>query len=83
MFSNLPTLDLHGETRDMARILVSEFIDDNYRMGNLKVIIIHGIGTGILKKEVQSCLKTNKKVAKFYIDFFNVGATIVEILKNS
>lgn len=74
-------LDLHGETREMARILVNEFIDDSLKMGVERVRIIHGIGTGALRKEVQNTLKLNKYVEKFYIDFFNVGQTVVE-LKN-
>ena len=28
--NSLPTLDLHGEIRDSARVLVNEFINDNY-----------------------------------------------------
>ena len=83
MFNNLPTLDLHGEYRDSARILITEFIDDSYKLGYDKVVIVHGIGKGILKDEVKKCLKKNKKVAKFYIDFFNVGSTIVELNKKS
>lgn len=80
MISNLPTLDLHGEYRDSARILVEEFIHDNYKLQNKKIVIIHGIGQGIIKDEVQKTLKRNKKVEKFYIDFFNVGETIVELV---
>lgn len=83
MYNNLPKLDLHGEYRESARIMINEFIDDNYKIGNEKVIIVHGIGKGIIKNEVKNCLKHNKKVAKYYIDFFNVGATIVEINKKS
>ena len=77
--SNIPTLDLHGETRETARILINEFITDNIKMGNYKVLIVHGIGTGIIKKETHAFLKQDARIEKFYIDFFNVGATIVEI----
>lgn len=80
MFSgNIPSLDLHGETKDVARILVKDFITDNYRMKNKKVLIVHGIGQGILKKEVHNELKRNRLVSKFYLDNFNVGCTVVEI----
>lgn len=80
MHSNsMASLDLHGETRETARILVDEFISDNVKMRNYKIVIIHGIGTGILKKEVHEFLKHDKRVEKFYIDFFNIGCTIVEI----
>lgn len=74
-------LDLHGETREIARILIEEFIRDSIKMGEEKVKIIHGIGTGVLKKEVQKVLKNNKNVEKSYIDFFNIGQTIVILKK--
>ena len=81
MFNNIPKLDLHGETRDTARILINEFISDNIKLGNYKVLIIHGIGTGIIKKETHKVLRKDARIKKFYIDFFNIGCTIVEINK--
>lgn len=77
--ANLKSLDLHGETRDIARILVRDFILECYNSGIEKCVIIHGIGTGIIKKTVQEELKKSKFVVDFYIDFFNVGTTIVKI----
>ena len=77
--TNIPTLDLHGENRDTARILINEFITDNIKMGNYKVVIVHGIGTGAIKKETHAFLKKDARVEKYYIDFFNIGCTIVEI----
>ena len=79
MLNNLPFLDLHGENREVTRILVNEFISDNIKMGNYKICIIHGIGDGILRREVRSILLKDARVEKFYIDFFNVGSTIVEL----
>ncbi len=81
LYSNLPTLDLHGVDRDYARILINDFISDNYKAKNLKVVIIHGNGTGIIKKTTQSTLKVNKLVEEFHIDNFNDGMTIVCIRK--
>ncbi len=81
MFNNIPQLDLHGETRDTARILIKEFISDNIKIGNYKVLIIHGIGSGIIRKETHNVLKQDARVKKFYIDFFNIGCTVVEIDK--
>ena len=77
--SNLPKLDLHGETKDTARVLVNDFIKDNIKMKNDKVVIIHGIGSGILRKEVSDILKKNKNVIEYGIDFMNEGSTIVRI----
>lgn len=79
LYNNLPSLDLHGENRDIARILVNDFINENLKLKIKKVIIVHGIGTGILKKEVHETLKRNKFVSSYKMDFFNPGCTIVEI----
>ena len=79
LYSNLPTLDLHGYDRDYARIKINEFINDNYKIKNKKVIIIHGNGTGIIKKTTQETLRKNKYVKSYKIDNFNDGQTVVEL----
>ena len=79
LYKNIPTLDLHGETRDIAKVLINEFIEDNYKMKNTKVIIIHGVGTKTLLKETQNTLKNNKYVLEYKIDNFNAGQTIVTL----
>lgn len=80
---SLPRLDLHGENRDSARILVNEFLEYNYKMGNLELMIIHGKGEGILKKEVHNVLKNNKKVVEYGLDMFNEGCTLVRLVSYS
>ena len=80
--SNTPTLDLHGEVRDIARVLINDFIYDNYKLHKKEVIIIHGIGKNILLKETKEVLKNNKYVEEYKQDNFNSGETIV-ILKSS
>ncbi len=69
--------------REITRILVREFIRDHYKMGDEKVVIIHGIGTGVLKKTVREVLEKEKLVESFYVDFFNVGTTVVTLRKNN
>ena len=81
IYSNLPTLDLHGLDREYSRILINDFINDNYRAKNTKVVIIHGNGTGVIKKTTQITLKNNKYVEEYHIDNFNDGMTIVRIVK--
>lgn len=81
LYNNLPSLDLHGTDRDYARIMINDFIADNYKIKNDKVVIIHGIGTGIIRKTTQATLKANKFVDTFKIDNFNAGQTIVTIKK--
>lgn len=79
--NNLPTLDLHGEIRDSARVLIKEFINDNYVMRNEKVVIIHGGSSGILKEETHKVLKQDKKVDSFHLNHYNSGCTLVYIKK--
>ena len=81
LYNNLPSIDLHGFDRDYARILINEFINDNYKMKNYKVIIVHGNGTGIIKKTTQETLRVNKLVEEYKIDNFNTGMTVVTLKK--
>lgn len=83
LYSQLPTLDLHGYDREYARIAINDFIEDNFKIKNTKVIIIHGNGSGIIKKTTQSTLKNNKYVEDYKIDNFNSGMTIVRIRKKA
>ena len=68
--------------REITRILVNEFIRDHYKMKTESVVIIHGIGTGVLKKTVHEELRKNKLVESFYLDFFNIGTTIVTLKRS-
>ena len=79
LYSNSPSLDLHGFDRDYARIRINEFILDNYRMKKKKVVIIHGNGAGILRKTTQQTLKCNRYVADYKINNFNSGETLVDL----
>ncbi len=79
--SSLPALDLHGEIRDSARVLINEFINDNYILRNDKIVIIHGVGTGALKEETTEILKRNKYVLEYHVNHFNVGCTLVYLRK--
>lgn len=81
LYSNAPSLDLHGIDREYAKILTREFIDDNYKLKNDTAIIIHGIGTGIVKKAVHEELKHNKKIIEYKQDNFNPGCTIIKLKK--
>ena len=76
-----PSIDLHGYDRDSARVAVNDFVDENLFLKNEIIVIIHGIGTGIVKKEVHEALRVNKNVLEYKTDNFNSGCTIVK-LKN-
>lgn len=76
---NLPTIDLHGFDRDYARVKINEFINDNRKMKNSIIVIVHGIGSGILKAETINTLKKNKYVIDYRLFYNNVGMTLVKI----
>lgn len=83
LYNSWPTLDLHGMDRDYAKILINEFVNDNYIQKNYNIIIIHGNGTGIIKKVTQETLKHNKFVESYKIDNFNSGSTIAELKRKN
>lgn len=74
-----PRLDLHGEEKALVYALVTEFINDNYKMGNKEIVVIHGKSTNILTKEVHETLKENKLVKSFNLNNWNVGETIINL----
>ncbi len=77
--NKIPSLDLHGEIGDIAKIRVNEFINDNIKLKNEYVTIIHGKGTGIVKKATHEALKNNKYVLEYKTYYYNDGMTIVKI----
>ena len=79
LYNNYPSIDLHGFDRDYARIVINDFIADNHKIQKTNIIIIHGNGSGILKKTTQETLRKNKLVKSYKIDNFNTGITIVQL----
>ena len=79
ILSSYPTLDLHGFDREYALFKVQEFINDCYNLKCEYLVIIHGIGSGILRNAVTDYLKKEKRVASAKIDFMNPGCTLVRL----
>lgn len=75
----LPKLDLHGYDRDSARVAINDFILDNKKMGNEVVLIVHGIGTGIIREASIQTLSHNKDVIEFKSAYGNRGCMLVQI----
>lgn len=75
----LPKLDVHGYTEDTVMTVVNEFINDNIKLRNKKILVVHGKGAGILKNKIHQSLKRNKYVKKYYLYNFNIGCTIIEL----
>lgn len=76
---HLPHLDIHGETSLTCIAVLKSFIDDNLKLKNPQIVIIHGKGTGTLRKATHAYLKSRKEVIRYYIDGLNDGETIVEL----
>lgn len=76
----LPQLDVHGFTRDTVMTVVNDFINDNIKLRNYKICVIHGKGEGILKNKIHQSLKRDKRVSKYYLYNFNLGCTIIELV---
>jgi DNA mismatch repair protein MutS2 len=75
-------LDVRGMTGEEALPLVDKFLDDAILVGLHRVDIIHGKGTGALKKKVAQFLSTHPRVKSFRLGEWNeggAGATIVEL----
>lgn len=75
-------LDIRGERSEEAEFAVIRFIDDAYQLSMDKVEILHGKGTGALKKTVWDILKRHEKIKNYYfapIEFGGEGITIAEL----
>ncbi len=83
MYHTIPQIDLHGMDREIARIMVKDFIGDVIALKEDTCLIIHGIGTGILRQEVHHYLKNDKRVLEYKLDFMNPGCTIVKLKEKS
>ena len=76
---NYPSLDLHGETRFTMIAPLDSFINDNLKLKNRNIVIIHGKGEGVLKRETHEYLKKDKRIKSFYQGMYNEGCTICEL----
>lgn len=76
---NLPHLDLHGYDRTGAVAMIKLFINESIRMGNKKIVIVHGKGSGILKSATHEFLSHEYKVLDYKTNNYNDGETIVTL----
>ena len=57
----------------------NDFINDNYKQKKNLFCIVHGVGSGILRRTTNETLRKNKKVIDFKTYYYNQGCTVVEI----
>lgn len=75
-------IDIRGEKPDEVEFEVIKFIDSAYSSGLERIEILHGKGTGVLKKTVNDILKHHDKVKDFYfapLEQGGEGITIAEL----
>ena len=78
-------INLIGKTTDEAIPLLDKYLDDAYLSHLSQVTIIHGVGTGALKKAVVAHLKKTNYVKSFRQGEFGeggYGVTIAEFKQN-
>ena len=76
-----PELDLRGFTADEALAMTDRYIDDAIQCHLETVTIIHGKGTGVLRREIQNMLKRDRRVKEFRGGEFGEGDYGVTIAK--
>lgn len=75
-------IDLRGMRIDEALTAVAYFIDDAIQVGQSRVRILHGTGTGALRQAVRQYLSTINGVESYHdehIQFGGAGITIVNL----
>jgi DNA mismatch repair protein MutS2 len=74
-----PQLDLRGKYGDEACEMVDKYIDDALRAGVKTIRIVHGKGTGVLRRRVTEYLKNDTRVLSVRIGEWGEGDTGVSI----
>ena len=73
-------VDLRGMMTDEAEMVLSQFIDRAIMANLTQVTVIHGKGTGAVRKAVHAYLKRCKGVASFRLGRYGEGETGVTIV---
>lgn len=74
-------INLIGKTTDEAIALLDKYLDDAYIAHITSVRIVHGKGTGALRKAVHQYLRRQKHVKEFHLAEFGEGDAGVTIAK--
>lgn len=79
--NSLPYLDLRGERFEDAMQRVDKYLDDCVLAGYNKVRLIHGKGTGALRKGIHERLKSDRRVVSFaFADAREGGAGATDVV---
>ncbi len=75
-------IDLRGMRVNEALTAVAYFVDDAIQVGQARVRILHGTGTGALRQVIRQYLSTVNGVAHYHdehVQFGGAGITVVEL----
>lgn len=72
-------IDIRGMASDEAILELDKYIDNAVVSGLETIRIIHGKGTGVLRKSVQTHLRSNKAVKSFRLGTFGEGENGVTV----
>ncbi len=73
-------VDVRGQMLEEAIMNVEKFLDDCYLAGITPVSIIHGKGTGVLRKGIGDMLKKHRYVKEYRLGRYGEGETGVTIV---
>lgn len=78
-------IDLRGQMLEDALFVTEKYLDEAYLGGLVSVTIIHGKGTGVLRKGIHDMLRKNPCVKSFRLGVYGegeTGVTVVELKKH-
>ena len=73
-------IDLRGMTADEAIDTLDKYIDTAYRLGIGEFTVVHGKGTGVLRKAVGQYLKKNSYIKSYRLGIYGEGEDGVTIV---
>jgi len=73
------SIDLRGMDSEEAIYDVDKYLDEAYLAGLNEVTIIHGKGTGVLRKAITDMLKHNSHVKNYRLGEYGEGGSGVTI----
>ncbi|PJI09701.1 MULTISPECIES: endonuclease MutS2 [Clostridium] len=75
------SIDLRGMDSEEAMYKTDIYLDEAYMAGLNSVTVIHGKGTGVLRKAINDMLKRNSHVKSYRLGNFGEGGTGVTVVE--